>query len=107
MPEWSQRTDQQGYYTENHPSAFNQVSASLFHCCVDMHIPNNPACFPLTIIDSKHAFINSNERKRSYVWNLMHNSAQRFCTIDSFQNVVHLQCVGKDTDVQTQSFSYD
>jgi len=38
--------------------AFNQVSASLFHCCVDMHIPNKPVCFPHTTIDSKHDFTN-------------------------------------------------
>lgn len=43
--------------------------------------------FPLTTTDSKHDFTNSNERKHSYVWNLMHNSVQRFCKIDSFQNV--------------------
>jgi hypothetical protein len=32
------------------PFAFNQVSASLFHCPVDMHILNNPACFPSQLL---------------------------------------------------------
>lgn len=43
--------------------------------------------FPLTTTDSKHDFTNSNERKHSYIWNLMYNSVQRFCKTDSFQNV--------------------
>jgi len=100
MTEWSQRADQRGYYKKN-PNlfAFNQVSASLFHCCVDMHIPNNPVCFPHTTTDSKHDFTNSNERKHSYVWNLMHTSVQRICKTDSFQNV----CCSPSVKVNTHT----
>jgi len=106
MPEWSQRTDQQGYYKENHPLCINQVSASLFHWCVDMHIPNNRVCFPHTTIDSKHDFTNSNERKHSYVWNLMHNSVQRIWKIDSFQNVwnmILMSCCSPSVTVNTHA----
>jgi hypothetical protein len=106
MTEWSQRADQQGYYKNTNLFAFNQVSASLFHCCVDMHIPNNPLCFPHTTTDIKHDFTNSNERKHSYVWNLMHNSVPHICKTDSFQNVwkkILMSCCSPSVKVNTHT----
>jgi len=44
-------------------------------------------CFPHTTTDSKQGFKNSNGRKNSNVWNLMHNSVPCICKTDSFQNV--------------------
>lgn len=71
-----------------------------------MHIPNNPVCFPHTTTDSKHDLTNSNERKHSYVWNLMHNSVQRISKIDSFQNVwknILMSCCSPSVRVNTHT----
>jgi hypothetical protein len=71
-----------------------------------MHIPNNPVCFPHTTTDSKHDLTNSNERKHSYVWNLMHNSVQRISKTDSFQNVwknILMSCCSPSVRVNTHT----
>lgn len=106
MPEWSKGQTNRGTTKKTTFFAFNQVSASLFHSCVDMHIPNNPICFPHTTTDSKHDFTNSNERKHSYVWNLTHNSVQRIRKMDSFQNVwkkILISCCSPSVKVNTHT----
>jgi hypothetical protein len=100
MPE---RSNQKGQCKANPSFSMQGVSASIFHCCADMHTPNSPASFPLKTIDSKHDFINSNPKKDSYNWDLMHNSVPHVCKIYSCQNVLHPQFVDEDEDVLTQS----